>query len=90
VVPEREGLVGYTSSLDQFCWLEALQAMGAGDIFECTNCKTWGRYSWTGRPPMYCSPACKEATYRRRRRLEVETELPATRSRSSRAPGTGR
>jgi hypothetical protein len=70
VVPEREGLIGYAWNLRQFCWLEALQAMGAGDIFECANCKTWGRYTWTGRPPMYCSNKCKEATYRKRRRLQ--------------------
>jgi DNA-binding CsgD family transcriptional regulator len=48
------------------------------DRATCGNCPCPLPTSWTGRPPSYCTPACRQAAYRRRRN-EITNQHRATR-----------
>lgn len=63
-------LLWYTRNLREFCWLEVLADLGGtSDIVRCASCANFFAHSTKmGRAPRYCSNACRQAGFRKRRR----------------------
>lgn len=60
----------------QLQWERIGRARLKARVFRCAECGCDVAGVRTGRPKRWCSPGCRQANYRRRKRLEAEAAVP--------------